>query len=651
MRQERRLNGASPLLAFVVLAATLIAACSKGGNSAATPTATAAAFPEATATIAATPTAETIAGVSVTPLHAGKPADIPAGAVLYVEGGCTQCDGPATSLDRVYRDAAGGLHSDRLFERKLRVENGTTYEENYIRTMRVSSTGNDIVIGVCDRGYCGGVGNATPDARTTFYGTNDGGITWKEMGQLTGDTWIIAVSGSGAMVRHAYQPSEGAPYRWEIVQLPSGEPAVVDPAIDIKTTNIITVGDWTPLAVGADGMSLLWLPGPVNGTPWLGPQLPAGSQVLDARFSPSGGEGGVALVRWSSASPPNSYLGLMQERQGKPTAIFADTPDTSISFLGQWLAPSTLVGNATLPATALDSPLAASGFAWGIPSLTDLKTGEVRAIQPLIERVLKGDRARILGAAPGPFVKVAGAGDCLNVRERTSTASLSLGCYKDGVLLKDRGEMRVAEGITWIGVVAPRQGTLYSGWASAEFLEAPGRDMGVKPIAHPRGARTGNPAIDAVITALEAGNKEAIARLAQFRAAPCTNEEGLGGPPKCSPGVAPGTPIEAMPSGGCEGGWWLKDEFLSAEGLGRFIAAYRDPQLYAVYRPPASAQRQWPGGDVIIVYVHATGSGRFAQTIGVTDRHIVSTWGGCGTKPEDILKDAPGVSVILAPPK
>ena len=214
MQRERRVNGVAALKSLVVLAAVLSSAvlssaCSKGGTQNPDPTPR----PSSEATAAASPTStpETLGGVPVTPLRAGKPADIPASAVLYVEGGCTQCDGPATSLDRVYRDAAGTLHTDRLFERKLRVENGTTYEENYIRTMRVSSTGNDIVIGVCDRGYCGGVGNASPDARTTFYGSNDGGISWKEIGQLAGDTWIIAVQGAGAMVRHEYRPSEGAP--------------------------------------------------------------------------------------------------------------------------------------------------------------------------------------------------------------------------------------------------------------------------------------------------------------------------------------------------------------------------------------------------------------------------------------------------------
>ena len=637
MLQNRRLNSASLLLALMVIATTLITACSRGNGTARPTAAVTPAAPETTATVAATKTPQTVDGVIVTPLHAGQPADIPAGVVLYVEGGCERCDGPATSLDRVYRDGAGGLHSDRLFERKLRVENGTTYEENYIRTMRVSSTGNDIVIGVCDRGYCGGVGNATPDARTTFYGTNDGGITWKEMGQLAGDTWIIAVMGQGAMVRHAYQPSAGAPYRWEVVHLPSGEPATVDPAIDLKTTSIVTAGDGTPLAVAPDGMSLLWLPGPAGGPPWLGPELPVGSRVADARFSPSGGEGGVALVLWMNEGEPgfvHSYFGLMQERRGKPTTIFADTPDTSIDRMGEWLAPSTLVGNVA-----------------GVPSLTDLRTGEVRAIGPLVERALTGDRARIVGATPGPFVKVAGAGDCLNVRERTSMASASLGCYRDGVLLKDRGETRIADGITWVGVVAPREGTLYSGWASAEYLDAPGRDMRVNPIGHHRGTRTGVAALDAVIAALETGDKEAIQRLAGFRPVPCTNEAGLGGPPKCQPGMSPGTPIEAMPSGGCEGSWWLKDEFLSAEGIDRFVEAFAAPRLYAVYRPPASAQRKWPEGDYIVVYARDLGFGRFAQTIGVTDGRIVSMWGGCGRKPEDVLRDVPGVEIILAPPE
>ena len=649
MTQQRRLAGAAMLMLLV--AVTFVAGCS-GGTKSRTPTPTPGATasdpsPEATAA----PAAETINGVAVTPLRVGKPADIPAGVVLYIEGGCTRCDGPATSLDRVYRDAAGTLHSERLFERKLRVENNTSYEENYIRTMRVSSTGNDIVIGVCDRGYCGGVGNATLDARTTFYGSNDGGISWKEIGQLAGDTWIIALSGPTAMIRHAFRPSEGAPYTWEIVQLPGGGAVGVDPTIDVKTASFVAIGDGPPAVVAPDGVSLLSLAASPSFQPFLGPELPVGSQILDARISPGGGAGEIALVRWTSqGGATRSYLGLMKDRLGKPVTIFAETPEASIGVLGQWLAPSTLVGNAMLPATALESPLATSGNVSNVPSLTDLKTGEVRAIKPLIDRVLKGDRARILAAAPGPFVKVAGAGECLNVRSLPEKAAFPIACYKDGVLLKDLGETSISEGITWFGVWARRDGGMFAGWASAEFLEASGRDPGPKPIAHPRGKRTGDAAIDTVLAAIESRDQESILRLVQFQSVACTTDPGLGGPPKCPPGVANGTMVEALTVSGCDGSWLLKEAFLSPEGLAYFFRSTSGLGVYAVYRPVVSAEPP-RAGETVIIFVREVGGQPSARTMGVTGGRIVSNWGGCGTLPENIFKGALGATVILAPPQ
>ena len=191
---------------------------------------------------------------------------------------------------------------------------------------------------------------------------------------------------------------------------------------------------------------------------------------------------------------------------------------------------------------------------------------------------------------------------------------------------------------------------MFAGWASAEFLEINGRDMGVKSIAHPIGTRSGDAAIDAVIAALESGDSQAIARLLRFETVGCTHELGLGGPPKCGQDDAEGTPFEALATGGCEGGWWLEPELQSTEGLSRFVKAYAGAGLYAVYRLPASAER-WPKGESIIVFVRDTGFGRFAQTMGVTGGRIVSNWGGCGTRPEDALRGEQGATVILAPPQ
>ena len=191
---------------------------------------------------------------------------------------------------------------------------------------------------------------------------------------------------------------------------------------------------------------------------------------------------------------------------------------------------------------------------------------------------------------------------------------------------------------------------MFAGWASAEFLEINGRDMGVNSIAHPIGTRSGDAAIDAVIAALESGDSQAIARLLRFETVGCTHELGLGGPPKCGQDDAEGTMVEALATGGCEGGWWLEPELQSTEGLSRFVKAYAGAGLYAVYRLPASAER-WPKGESIIVFVRDTGFGRFAQTMGVTGGRIVSNWGGCGTQPEKILMGAEGATVILAPPQ
>lgn len=70
---------------------------------------------------------------------------------------------------------------------------------------------------------------------------------------------------------------------------------------------------------------------------------------------------------------------------------------------------------------------------------------------------------------PNAFARVNSGSDCLNVREKPSQSSSSLGCFADGVLLRLRNEPdQSAGGATWVAVETPR-GT--SGYASSEFLQ------------------------------------------------------------------------------------------------------------------------------------------------------------------------------------
>src|SRR5690606_4817633 len=148
-------------------------------------------------------------------------------------------------------------------------------------------------------------------------------------------------------------------------------------------------------------------------------------------------------------------------------------------------------------------------------------------------------------------------------RSAPSTAAEIFGCFKADVLLKDRGETRAADGLTRVRVEAPAG---RAGWASAEFLDVAGREMATEAAGHPRGTRTGDAGIDAVIAAVESGDRAKVTSLVQFQPVGCTNESGLGGPPKCPDGVAEGTTFDVIPAGGCEGSWFLKDEFVSGEG-------------------------------------------------------------------------------------
>jgi hypothetical protein len=105
----------------------------------------------------------------------------------------------------------------------------------------------------------------------------------------------------------------------------------------------------------------------------------------------------------------------------------------------------------------------------GIAAIVDFRQGTIASLEELIGPGSTDAYAET--AAVGPFARVRDTGDCLNVREAPSTSAQSLGCFRDGVLLRDRAETRAASGITWAAVATP--GGL-PGWASTQYLERGG---------------------------------------------------------------------------------------------------------------------------------------------------------------------------------
>ncbi len=142
------------------------------------------------------------------------------------------------------------------------------------------------------------------------------------------------------------------------------------------------------------------------------------------------------------------------------TSIFKT--DSASTIVWDWLNQSVAFGNVTLP----DSPGAPL-----YPAMFDLASGKITVLElfgPVGSDAYNGQRNYVRLVEPGPFFRVAGAGDCLNVREQPSTTASVLGCYADNVLLRDHGGEQQAGGITWWKVGTPDG---KEGWASREFLE------------------------------------------------------------------------------------------------------------------------------------------------------------------------------------
>ncbi len=183
-------------------------------------------------------------------------------------------------------------------------------------------------------------------------------------------------------------------------------------------------------------------------------------------------------LNWRGAIAwPNAYwIGSQRSRPG--TDMYLATTELNTGVLQNAFSASSfdlrisgttpdgrLVGNATLDdpryddvdpspfyAVLIDLEAAVIHPIAGLPPLAGAVGGFGRFVFP-------GD---IFAGTP---LRVTTGGDCLNVRSAPSTASPTLGCYPDGVLLRLQGdELPSGE---WVPVWAPDGQT---GWAASQFL-------------------------------------------------------------------------------------------------------------------------------------------------------------------------------------
>ena len=104
--------------------------------------------------------------------------------------------------------------------------------------------------------------------------------------------------------------------------------------------------------------------------------------------------------------------------------------------------------------------------------------------------------------------------------------------------------------------------------------------------------------IDAVLAAVESGNKQELINLFHYSSIACMTVNALGGPPPCRAGEAEETIVEVLPILGPEGSYLWKDE----------ISSWTGPEaagLFAIYQVSDSvfSDENYPRGDYGIILV------------------------------------------------
>ena len=411
---------------------------------------------------------QVIDGVEVAPLEFGGEAELPEDVALIVELGCTGCDGPTTGLARVYRDSSGQVRTDTLFSveemglppRLVKTSKGTEEWEPMITGFALRAGGGEIAVSVCTRGFCLEIGEPpSSDAQTALFQSTDGGVTWRRADLEGGPDSVVAMTREGVVLAGLSATwAQGGP---QFQLFPTGQRVEMPKEAGISWPVSLPSGEL--LWPSEDGRLLR-----SDGSQFLA--LPVGFQVgwLPSRvlFPDPGGERYAAAV-WVDRPEEygvDYYLGLFDAAGGLTKAFSLD----GLASVGGWLNSGLAVGNAVVLADQLTTAIP-DPFVGALPVLFDLDAGRVYPIlDPFLEPPFRNGRNHVLAVLQGPFARVVNTGGCLNVRAEPGATGEVLGCAAEGVLLRDAGETREADGVTWLRLVTPGG---VEGWASTAYLE------------------------------------------------------------------------------------------------------------------------------------------------------------------------------------
>lgn len=375
-----------------------------------------------------------IDGIEVREFRYEDPVPFPANTAMIVAMGCWQCDGPATSLVRLWSGGDGGVRTTVLFQ----PEPGAGGFINFIRSYAVSPDGNSLAVALCSKEPCPWHDRTEPGGELAIHWSDDGGASWRIVGATPGWSQIAAVNRRGVLIA---TPALGAdvPATADYLYFPGGP--VVFPPVSGNVVPIGAAGDSVAWAVLPNGPLILpgggtadWFSG-LRQVVSLLPGLHAGYHIA---------------WQMGGNSAPISYIGFIGD-QGRLRSAARLPLGNGPAQLGGLIDNFHLAGNAPVPVPG-------GGYAWS----PVIFTPSGPTITPIIGPFEEGGRNLILAVSGGPFAEVNTPGDCLNLRNEPGGEPSE--CLPDKALVRPGPEQ---DG--WMQVTK-MAGEPATGWVKLEYL-------------------------------------------------------------------------------------------------------------------------------------------------------------------------------------
>ncbi len=362
-------------LVALTCAAILVASCSDYVPAPATPT----------------PSASPRPPLNFPSLKLGPETGFPDDIALLLETGCFQCDGLATGLARVSRDASGVVRRELLVSAgahvyypdarteqlyfagtisiprvSINTTKGVQPYDPSITGMAVSPDGSEIIVSACGYPSCNVSSDGwAPSGRASLYRSTDGGATWADYGAMVGGGLIgmlapgraLAYRYTSALEITAFTAPDGA-----VIDRPESAGAVASPPF-VLGDGTIAWANRTGELRRPDGSEILRLPRL--------PDVYRGYEIGWVAQQAFGSR--LIAVGWSAKG--TSFISVFTS-EARPLQTVSSTHNL---LYAAWASESVLAANIGIAANELvsETPRFFPGL---LPAIIDLESREIRPI-------------------------------------------------------------------------------------------------------------------------------------------------------------------------------------------------------------------------------------------------------------------------------